>query len=285
MTGCLFVVATPIGNLEDITLRALRTLKEVDLIAAEDTRRTMKLLAHYEVRKPLVSVHEHNEYRESPKLVARLREGATIALVTDAGTPGIADPGARLVRTARQAGIPVVPIPGPSAVAAALSVSGFEGDEFVFMGFPPRGGTERSAWLTRLAADPRIVVFFEAPHRIYRTIHDVTELLANRPMKICREISKTHEEFISWPNTEDLSSIEERGEFVFVVGKAPPVERKPIDEDAVGAFIGQLIEHARVDNGTALRIAACYFHISERDAAKAVKRHRIALDQRARGRS
>src|SRR4249920_1407926 len=136
--GTLFVVATPIGNLEDITLRALRTLREVDLIAAEDTRRTSKLLARYDIRKPLVSLHEHNEHRERVRLVGRLQAGEQVALVSHAGTPGISDPGAPLVRAAREAGIRVVPIPGPSAVAAALSVSGIDLAEFAFMGFPPR---------------------------------------------------------------------------------------------------------------------------------------------------
>ena len=175
MTGTLFVVGTPIGNLEDLTFRALRTLKEVDVIAAEDTRRTSKLLAHYEVRKTLVSVHEHNEHRETPRILERLGRGDSVALVTDAGTPGIADPGARLVEAAHRAGVRVVPIPGPSAVATALSISGFNADEFVFMGFPPRSGRAREDWLRRLKGDSRVVVFFEAPHRIARTIADLSD--------------------------------------------------------------------------------------------------------------
>src|SRR6186997_2323188 len=165
MAGALYVVATPIGNLEDLTFRALRTLKEVDLIAAEDTRRTSKLLAHYEIRKPLVSVHEHNEHRETPRILDRISRGESVALVTDAGTPGIADPGARLVEAARRDNVRVVPIPGPSAVATALSISGFSADEFAFMGFPPRSGKDRARWLRRLTNDSRVVVFFEAPHR------------------------------------------------------------------------------------------------------------------------
>ena len=160
MPGTLFVVATPIGNLEDLTFRALRILKEVALIAAEDTRRTAKLLAHYEIRCPMVSLHEHNEFREAPGLVARLAGGISVALVSDAGTPGIADPGARLVSLARAAGVPVVPIPGASAVATALSATGLEGREFVFMGFVPPRGREREEWMERLVAEPRIVVLF-----------------------------------------------------------------------------------------------------------------------------
>src|SRR5688572_7989980 len=161
MAGTLFVVATPIGNLEDLSFRALRTLKEVDLIAAEDTRRTAKLLAHYAIRKPMVSLREHNERRETPKLLARLQAGSSVALVSDAGTPGVSDPGQHLVRSAREAGIAVSPIPGPSAVMAALSASGEPGDEFVFMGFIPRSGALRTRWLAALQAEPRTVVFFE----------------------------------------------------------------------------------------------------------------------------
>src|SRR6185436_10872083 len=155
MAGTLFVVATPIGNLEDITLRALRTLREVDLIAAEDTRRTAKLLSHHHIHCRMVSLHAHNERREAPKLIAKLVSGASIALVTDAGTPGISDPGEYMVRLAHEGGIKVTPIPGASAVATALSVSGLPASQFVFMGFPPRSGQERRHWLERLAADER----------------------------------------------------------------------------------------------------------------------------------
>src|SRR5690349_17707575 len=170
MPGTLFVVATPIGNLEDLTFRALRTLREVDLIAAEDTRRTAKLLAHYEIRKPMVSLHEHNEHREAPRLVERIAAGTSVALVSDAGTPGISDPGEQLVRLARERGLTVTPIPGPSAVMAALSVSGQPASEFVFMGFPPHSGKARSDWIGRLANESRTVVAFESPHRIHKEI-------------------------------------------------------------------------------------------------------------------
>ncbi len=196
MSGTLFVVGTPIGNLEDLTFRALRTLKEVDLIAAEDTRRTSKLLAHYEIRKPLVSVHEHNEHRETPRILERIGRGESVALVTDAGTPGIADPGARLVEAARRDNVRVVPIPGPSAVATALSISGFSADEFAFMGFPPRSGKDREDWLRRLTNDSRVVVFFEAPHRIERTLSDLRATVVKRPIIVCREITKIHEQLV-----------------------------------------------------------------------------------------
>ncbi|HSF99640.1 MAG TPA: 16S rRNA (cytidine(1402)-2'-O)-methyltransferase, partial [Vicinamibacterales bacterium] len=194
MAGTLFVVATPIGNLEDLSFRALRTLREVDLVAAEDTRRTAKLLARYEVRKPLVSLREHNEAREAPRLLGRLSEGTSIALVSDAGTPGISDPGARLVRAAREAGLPVVPIPGPSAITTALSVSGVSASEFVFLGFPPSSGPPRVNWLAKLATEDRTVVFFESPHRIERTIREILEV--KQPIYVHRELTKIHEDFV-----------------------------------------------------------------------------------------
>ena len=217
MPGTLFVVATPIGNLEDLTFRALRVLREVDLIAAEDTRRTAKLLAHYEIRKSMVSLHEHNEHRETPRLIERIQGGATVALVTDAGTPGISDPGSKLVERAHAAGLHVVPVPGPSAVTAALSVSGVDGSTFLFLGFPPSSGAARSRWIDRLAEESSPVVFFEAPHRIRRT---VTALIAkvNRPIFIHRELTKIHEQLAvspsmtNWPERGQGSAFDRRCE-------------------------------------------------------------------------
>src|SRR4051812_46084717 len=166
MPGTLFIVATPIGNLEDITARALRILGEVALIAAEDTRRTSHLLARYAITTPTTSLHEHNERQKSPSLVRRLVAGDDLAIVSDAGTPGISDPGSHLVRLAVEAGIRVEPVPGPSAVMASLSVLGLSADSFTFLGFPPVRSKDRSAWLARLAEVHDIAVFFEAPHRI-----------------------------------------------------------------------------------------------------------------------
>ena len=199
MAGMLFVVATPIGNLEDLTFRARRTLQEVDLVAAEDTRRTLKLLTHYDIRKPLLSLREHNEAREAVRLVSRMLAGESIALVSDAGTPAIADPGARLVRAARDAGIRVVPIPGPSAITAALSIAGFSGDTFVFLGFPPAGGAAREGWFDTLAAETRLSVCFESPHRIDRTLRDLRDRSITRPIIINRELTKINEESIEQP--------------------------------------------------------------------------------------
>src|SRR5687768_13736725 len=190
MPGTLFVVATPIGNLEDLSMRALRTLREVDLIAAEDTRRTSKLLAHYEIQKPLASLHEHNEAREAIRLISKLETGLNIALVSDAGTPGISDPGSHFVAQARHAGIPVVPIPGPSAAVAAISAAGLPSDSFLFVGFPPSGGSARDRWFDRVAAEVGVVVFYESPHRIRRTMDELAEYLVGRQIVVCRELTK-----------------------------------------------------------------------------------------------
>ena len=216
MAGTLFVVATPIGNLEDLSFRALRTLKEVDLIAAEDTRRTSKLLAHYNVRKTLVSLHEHNEHRETTRLITRLESGQSVALVSDAGTPGISDPGQLLVRAAHQHGIRVSPIPGANSIAAALSTTGLPADQFVFLGYPPRSGKARSDWIEELKSSPRTCVFFEAPHRITRTLAELAGLLVKRQIFIHREISKLHEELVIY-NNETSDVVAETGEFVVVV--------------------------------------------------------------------
>lgn len=233
MPGTLFVVATPIGNLEDLTFRALRTLREVDLIAAEDTRRTAKLLAHYEIRKSMVSLHEHNEYREAARLVARLAQGESIALVSDAGTPGIADPGARLVRTAREAGIPVIPIPGPSAITAALSVAGLDAPEFVFMGFAPPKSTTRMEWLRDLAIEPKAIVFFEVPHRIRACVADMAIVFGKRHILALREISKVNYELVE---QSKISTVRELGEFVIVIS--------PMDDGA--ATDGQALKAAEI---------------------------------------
>lgn len=274
MPGTLFVVATPIGNLEDLTFRALRTLREVDLIAAEDTRRTSKLLAHYEIRKPLVSLHEHNEDRESRQLVARLAAGENIALVSDAGTPTIADPGYRLVASARAAGIPVVPIPGVSALTAALSASGEPADRFTFLGFPPSGGLARDRWFERLATEANTVVFYESPHRIERTMADAFELLVNRHIVVCRELTKINEELVIWNNK---SRIKPRGEFVVVVGPASEAEVVEPSAEPVAVFVGQIIEKLSLGEDAAMSLAAAHFAIPAGKVRKLLKKGRILL--------
>jgi 16S rRNA (cytidine1402-2'-O)-methyltransferase len=195
MFGTLYVVATPIGNLEDITLRALRVLGSVDLIAAEDTRQTRKLLTHHGISRPLVSFHEHNQQRQALRLLALLQEGRSIALVTDAGTPGISDPGYTLLQTLLPYAIPIVPIPGPTAVIAALSVAGLPTDRFVFEGFlPPKGGRRRQR-LEALQGEPRTIVVYESPHRLLRLLQDiVTHFGAERRVVVARELTKHFEE-------------------------------------------------------------------------------------------
>src|ERR1700745_4210368 len=194
--GTLYLVATPIGNLEDITLRALRILKEVDQIACEDTRHTQKLLNHYNIQKPLVSYHEHNEMTRSPELVLAMEQGASVALVSDAGMPLVSDPGYRLVTLAIRHRIPVVPIPGPSALLAALSASGLPSHEFLFVGFLPARTGERQRALERLRIEDRTLIFYEAPHRVAETAADAFAILGDRPACIAREVTKLHEEFL-----------------------------------------------------------------------------------------
>jgi 16S rRNA (cytidine1402-2'-O)-methyltransferase len=276
MSGTLFVVATPIGNLEDLSFRALRTLKEVDLIAAEDTRRTAKLLAHYEIRRPMVSLREHNEPRETPRLVQRLLAGESIALVSDAGTPAIADPGTMLVHAAREANLPVVPIPGPSAITASLSASGIPADRFVFLGFPPASGAARERWFDDLAREHRTVVFFEAPHRIRRTLADCQAILVERHITAFRELTKINEEYINRPN----SLVKELGEFCLVVapGVGPSLADAMdfSDADGLAAVFGCLTENGATAE-LSLIMAAKAFDLTPRSAAKILKKHRYSV--------
>jgi 16S rRNA (cytidine1402-2'-O)-methyltransferase len=219
--GILYVVATPIGNLEDITLRAIRILTEVDLIAAEDTRRTRGLLAHHGIRTPLVSYYDAIEARRVPQLLARLERGERIALVSDAGTPGISDPGHRLLAAAVRAGIAVVPVPGPSALTTALTVAGLPTDRVVFEGFLPARGAARRRRLETLRREPRTIVLFEAPHRLGRTLAELLEVLGDRPAVLARELTKRFEEV----RRETLTSLAHgvaahgvRGEVALVIG-------------------------------------------------------------------
>ncbi len=272
MAGTLYVVATPIGNLEDLTFRALRTLKEVDLIAAEDTRRTSKLLAHYEVRKPLVSLHEHNENRESPHLIEKLQSGLSVALVSDAGTPTIADPGYHLVAAARAAGLAVVPIPGASAVAAALSISGQPADQFAFLGFPPSGGAARERWFVRLANQPMTSVFYESPHRIARTLAEVSEYMVKRQIVVARELTKLNETLVIWHINEP---VREQGEFVVIVGPGEHVDMDDPDASTVAVFIGQITEFIGLDELAAVKLASAHFEIPAAKVRKLLKKGRI----------
>jgi 16S rRNA (cytidine1402-2'-O)-methyltransferase len=218
--GVLYVVATPIGNLEDVTLRALRVLREVDLIACEDTRRTRGLLSHFDVHTPVTSYFEHNKFAKGERLVRTLREGRSVALVTDAGTPGISDPGFLLVRQARAAGITVVPVPGPSAVIAALSAAGVPADRFVFDGFLPAKPGRRRNRLRDLHALGTTVVCYESPHRVLATLEAVGEVWGEVPMVVARELTKQFEEIMEGPPAElraRLAAAGARGEFTLLI--------------------------------------------------------------------
>ena len=219
MAGTLYIVATPIGNLDDISARALRVLKEVSVIAAEDTRRTHHLLQRYGLTTRSTSFHEHNAKSKAPELIDRLLAGESVALVTDAGTPGISDPGHELVGLAHERQIPVVPIPGASAVTAALSVCGFPGTGFVFLGFPPSKGSERRAWFEKFAAAQGVVplvVFYEAPHRIRQTLDEIGVKFGRLPVCVCRELTKVHE-VVEVGYVTKMAPPSEVGEFVVVV--------------------------------------------------------------------
>jgi len=218
MPGTLFVVATPIGNLEDITVRALRVLREVSVIAAEDTRRTAHLLARYAITTPTTSLHEHNEGGKSAALVARLQSGENVALVSDAGTPTVSDPGGLLIRAAIDAGVRVEPVPGPSAVLAALAASGLPTDSFSFLGFLPTRSKDRKAWFARVREVRGTIVFFESPHRIQATLRDLQRELGECEIVLCRELTKVHEEFVRGPiSTLGDRELNERGEFTVVI--------------------------------------------------------------------
>ena len=220
MEGRLFVVGTPIGNLEDITFRAVKTLKEVDLIACEDTRRAKILLQHFEIDTPTVSYNEHNERQRIPELIEKMKAGSSIALLSDAGMPTISDPGYRLVRAARDAEIQVISVPGPSAVTAALSVSGLPTDRFIFEGFLPRKKGKRERKIMEFRDETRTVVIFESVHRIERTLHELAELLGrDRKIAVCRELTKIFEEVIYGSIGEVIEKLKvKKGEFVIVIG-------------------------------------------------------------------
>jgi 16S rRNA (cytidine1402-2'-O)-methyltransferase len=239
--GSLYIVATPIGNLEDITLRALRVLKEVDLIAAEDTRRSRILLNHYGIVTPLTSYHEHNEKTKARQLVGRLTYGNNLALVSDAGTPVISDPGYRLVVEALRGGIRVVPIPGACALTAVLSAGGLPTDRFVFEGFLPAKRKERRERLRTLSGEGRTLTFYEAPHRLIETLNDLIEILGDREIVVAREVSKIHEEFLRGRLNEVAEQIrnrEIRGELTLLVSGSQ--EQSEISQDQINAEIRKL---------------------------------------------
>ena len=256
MPGTLFVVATPIGNLEDITARALRVLRQAALIAAEDTRRTAHLLARYAITTPTTSLHEHNEASKSAALVRRLERGESIALVSDAGTPTVSDPGTRLIRAAIEAGLRVEPIPGPSAALAALAASGFPSDTFLFLGFPPTRSKDRIKWFNDLINAGRTVVFFEAPHRLRVTMEELQAVVGDCQIVLGRELTKIHEELVRGHVSTVLSMLKEPvGEFTVVINIGHSIESidaRPPDDGSLALELGELTETSRLSRTQAV---------------------------------
>jgi 16S rRNA (cytidine1402-2'-O)-methyltransferase len=276
MPGTLFVVATPIGNLDDVSFRALRVLGDVGVIAAEDTRRTAKLLGRYDIHTPTTSFHEHNEREKLPALLERLARGEKVALVSDAGTPGVSDPGFRLVRAAIGQGARIEVIPGASAVITALVASGFPTESFTFLGFPPTRGQRRQTWVEQLAREPRTSVFFEAPHRLRATLGCLRPVLGDRQIVIARELTKLHEELIRGTVDEVLTSIPvPRGEVTVVVAPPPDVNSLargvPADEDIWTEFC-RMTERDGVRRRLAIGAIARMHGISSKTVYSAIER-------------
>ena len=276
MPGTLFVVATPIGNLEDITARALRVLGEVSLIAAEDTRRTAHLLARYAITTPTTSLHEHNEQKKGASLVERLRKGESIALVSDAGTPTVSDPGHRFITAAIEAGIRVEPLPGPSAALAALAASGLPTDTFLFLGFPPIKAKDRLGWLDALRSAARTVVFFEAPHRIRSTLEQLLEVVGDCKVTVGRELTKTHEELVRGPISEVLRGpLTARGEFTVVVdvGHMTHIaDAEPVGDSEMATEFGVLTKYKGLRRREAIATLARRYGRTPNDVYAAVER-------------
>jgi 16S rRNA (cytidine1402-2'-O)-methyltransferase len=273
----LYLVATPIGNLEDITLRALRILKEVDLIACEDTRQTQKLLNHYRIEKRTVSYHEHNEMTRAAELIVDVERGASIALVTDAGMPGISDPGFRLIALAIRHHVPVVPVPGATAFLAALVASGLPTDSFRFSGFlPPKRGKRREV-LENIMGSPRTQVFYEAPHRLLETMEDIVQVLGlNRQVVIAREVTKLHEEFLRGRAGELLERLRERGEIkgeiTLLIGKSEDTIQSAAAKVGVRSRLKQIMSEEQVDEKAALKRIAKELGVSKSEAYRELQR-------------
>lgn len=282
MPGTLFVVATPIGNLEDISARALRILREVAVIAAEDTRRTAQLLARYAITTATTSLHEHNESRKTASLVQRLQQGEDIALVSDAGTPTVSDPGQQLIRGAIDAGIRVEPIPGPSAALAALAASGLPTGTFSFLGFPPTKASDRSQWLDALRTAGRTVVFFEAPHRIRQTLEEIIAAVGDCQIALGRELTKTHEEMVRGPISLVLASLREpRGEYTVVIDVGHMTDKgmteRPNDSQIHMAF-GELTNNGGHTRRGAVTALARRYRLPAREVYAAIERARSSVE-------
>jgi 16S rRNA (cytidine1402-2'-O)-methyltransferase len=275
-TGTLFVVATPIGNLEDMTLRAIRILREVDIIAAEDTRRTSRLLHHYGIKTPTISLHAHNEARRSQELLGRLRAGQSVAIVSDAGTPVISDPGLQLVQTARAAGIPVTAVPGASAIPTILSAAGVPADQFHFAGFVPRRSSDRIRWLTAFVAGAmQPIVVFEAPHRLGHFLSDALSILGDRPIVVGRELTKAHEEIVISPISAAMTRFRlPRGEFTIVIlpAEQPGLQETAVpDAAAIRAEVGELTSSGKMTMRQASSVVAGRYGLRTNDVYRIVR--------------
>jgi 16S rRNA (cytidine1402-2'-O)-methyltransferase len=275
MPGRLFVVATPIGNLDDVSARAVQVLRQVALIAAEDTRRTAHLLARYGITTPTTSVHAHNESRRIPAILSRLTQGQDVALVSDAGTPGLSDPGQRLVEAVRRTGLSVVPIPGPSALTTILMASGLPGVPLHFLGFPPIRAKDRSRWFAALKASEGTVVFFEAPHRILRTLAELKDTFGDVPVIVGREMTKTHEEFVEGPiSTLIRAGLKTIGEFTVAVSVGQSANSsgrvRPSAGDLADEF-GRVSKTVAVSRRQAIAAVAAKYGISQKAVYMAIE--------------
>lgn len=276
--GTLYVCATPIGHLEDITLRALRTLQEVDWVAAEDTRHTRKLLSAHGIFAQMLSLHEHNEAARTPRVLDELRSGKSVALVSDAGMPGISDPGTDLIAACIDAGHPVVPLPGPTAFVAALVVSGLPTERFAFEGFLPRAGKRRKERLAELAQEPRTTIFYEAPHRLVQTLQELADAWGERPAAVARELTKMHEEVVRGTLGQlcaHFTAHGARGEIVVLVGPAAEVPKGVMPDDAAIRAALQEEMAAGSSRRDAVRVVAGRLQVSRRHV------YEIALSDQA----
>jgi 16S rRNA (cytidine1402-2'-O)-methyltransferase len=273
--GTLHVVATPIGNLEDITYRAVRMLREADLIACEDTRHTAKLLQHYGIDRPTVSYHEHNEASRAEELVTKLEQGMNVAQVSDAGMPGISDPGYRVIKLAIERGIQVVPIPGASALVAALAASGLPTDSFQFLGFLPAKAGQRRTALESLGNAEQTSVVYEAPHRITETVQDIVEILgADRLIVIARELTKLHEEFIRGTAAELLARVRQselKGEITLLIGRSAEQKSQAVTKD-IAARLEEIMREQALDEKAALKVVAKERGLSKSEAYRELQR-------------
>jgi 16S rRNA (cytidine1402-2'-O)-methyltransferase len=271
-SGTLYVVSTPIGNLSDITLRALEVLKSVQCVAAEDTRRTLKLLTHYQIRKPLISYHSHNLSERGPAILARLQAGESVALVTDAGTPGVSDPGADLIRQALECDYPVSVIPGPTATVAALVISGLPTQPFAFLGFPPPRGSSRERFFTRASALPMTLVLYESAKRLNRTLSDLLGFWGNRRIAVARELTKLHEEVFRGSVSEARDHFRDtaRGEVTLVVaGAEPEASASEAEAEVWKAELEHLLTGQSMTTRDAVSLISARYHLPRKTVYEA----------------